>query len=115
MRFVDDFVILDIDQGKLCSLVPKINTFLNINLELKLHPKKIHLQSIDKGVDFLGYYIKPTHTLVRQNVVRRFKDKLYKNRDDEGFFGVADISMIKSYLGHFSHADSFRLRQKLTR
>lgn len=29
------------------------------------------------------------------------------------FFSIDDIPMIKSYLGHFGHANSFRLRRKL--
>jgi hypothetical protein len=75
---------------------------------------KTILQPIEKGIDFLGYFIKPTHTLVRQKVVKRFKDKLYKRRDsDDGFFSVGDIPMIKSYFGHFLHANSYNLVREL--
>lgn len=114
IRYVDDFIILDTDLHKLKSFIPQIDNFLNKKLGLRLHPNKINLQNIEKGIDFLGYFVKPTHTLVRQKVVKRFKNKLYKRRNpDDGFFSLSDIPMIKSYLGHFSHANSFNLRKKL--
>ncbi|MEI6659993.1 MAG: reverse transcriptase/maturase family protein [bacterium] len=114
VRYVDDFVIVDISHHKLRSSVAIIDSFLQVRLGLKLHPRKIRLQETRKGVDFLGYFVKPSHILVRQSVVKRFKDKLCKHRDNEdGLFKVEDISMIKSYLGHFSHANTYNLRKKL--
>lgn len=115
-RYVDDFIMIDIKKEKLLVYIPPIQNFLKEHLKLDLHPSKISLQHVSKGIDFLGYFIKPTHTLVRQKVVKRFKDRLRKQRDKgDGLFKVDDISMIKSYLGHFSHANSFRLVKKLTR
>ena len=69
-------------------------------------------------IDFLGYFVKPTHILVRNKVVRRFKKKLYeaKQRSDwknKGVLNISQISMIQSYLGHFSFANSFNLVKKL--
>lgn len=114
IRYVDDFIIIDNSKDKLKSLIPIIDNFLQNNLGLKIHPRKIILQETRKGIDFLGYYVKPTYTLVRQKVVKRFKDRLYKRRNPiDGFFSLSDISMIKSYLGHFSHANSFNLRRRL--
>jgi RNA-directed DNA polymerase len=113
-RYVDDFVVVDSNKEILLSSIVPIRDFLKEELGLDLHPDKIVLQHISKGIDFLGYYIKPTHTLVRQKVVKRFKYKLYTKRDSEdGFFSLSDISMIQSYLGHFSHCNSFNLRRKL--
>lgn len=113
VRYVDDFVIVDVSQLKLRSLILVIDKFLQKKLGLQLHPRKIILQEMRKGVDFLGYFIKPSHILVRQKIVRRFKNRLYKNIDDEGFLPVSDIPMIQSYLGHFSHANSWNLRRHL--
>lgn len=114
MRYVDDFIILDEDRGKLKEIIEKVDWFLKENLQLCLCQEKTILELTEKGIDFLGYFIKPTHTLVRQNVVKRFKKKLYEQRDNEdGLFSVDDISMIKSYLGHFSHANSYNLVKKL--
>ncbi len=110
-RYVDDFIMINPDKDILLAYIPCIRNFLKQHLALELHPEKIVLQHVSKGVDFLGYFIKPTHVLVRQKVVRRFKDKLYRRLDSDGFVSVDDISMIQSYLGHFGHANSYRLRK----
>ena len=113
-RYVDDFIMIDGDKSKLLSYINYIREFLKERLDLDLHPDKITLQHVSKGIDFLGYFINPTHTLVRQSVVRRFKNKMYKQRNnDDGFFSIDDIPMIRSYLGHFGHADSYNLRRGL--
>lgn len=52
--------------------------------------------------------------LVRQSVVKRFKGKLYARRGRDGLYSVNDIPMIKSYLGHFSHANTFNLIKELS-
>ena len=114
IRYVDDFVILSEDKEKLVETVNLVDRFLQDNLHLCLCKDKTVLQPTERGIDFLGYFIKPTHTLVRQKVVKRFKDRLYKRRNpNDGFFSLSDISMIKSYLGHFGHANSFNLRRRL--
>ena len=113
-RYVDDFIMIDGDKSKLLLYVNYIKEFLKEELDLDLHPDKITLQHVSKGIDFLGYFVRPTHTLVRQSVVRRFKRELYRRRNQEdGFFSLEDIPMIMSYLGHFGHADSFNLRRAL--
>lgn len=111
-RYVDDFIMVSSDKNVLLSYIPCIRNFLRQHLALELHPEKIVLHHVSKGIDFLGYFIKPTHVLVRQKVVRRFKDKLYRRQDDDGFLSVDDIPMIQSYLGHFGHANSYRLRNR---
>ena len=114
LRYVDDFILISDHKDELKSIISLIDTFLVEHLELKLHPRKIILQPTRHGVDFLGYYIKPTHTLVRRKVVKRFKNKLREKRDpNDGLFRIADIPMIMSYLGHFGHANSFNLIKKL--
>ena len=76
--------------------------------------EKNRLYDIETGIDFLGYYIKPTHTLVRRKVVKRFKKRLYECRKNEdGLLNVGDIPMVQSYLGHLGHANSYNLRKKL--
>jgi len=115
VRYVDDFVMMDEDKDKLNLYIRQIDNFLIVTLNLHIHPRKIYLQPALHGIDFLGYFIKPTHTLVRQSVVRRFKDKLYHRRNqNDGLFSVDDIPMIKSYLGHFGHANTYNLREHLS-
>lgn len=58
-RYVDDFILIHQDKEKLKNLIPHIRTYLETNLHLVLHPKKIYLQPISHGVEFLGAIIKP--------------------------------------------------------
>lgn len=114
LRYVDDFVLISEDRERLRACVKLIDAFLQERLQLGIHPDKIVLQPVSYGVDYLGYYIKPTHMLVRQKVVRRFKNKLHRISadNDEVSQDQAKIllPMINSYYGHFCHAQSYSLR-----
>jgi len=115
VRYVDDFILLDRDKEKLKFWRDEINDFLKENLKLELNLNKIKIQPIDKGIDFLGYFVKPDYTLVRKKVVKRLKDKLYRlNNAKEGIPGLNKIlATINSYYGHFKHASSFNLRKHI--
>jgi RNA-directed DNA polymerase len=110
IRYVDDFIILYEDKEKLKEATNEVGRFLKEKLHLKLCESKTILQRVEKGIDFLGYYIKPSHMLVRRKVVGRFKKKLYnlKNQSIK-----KTLAMINSYFGHFIHANSFRFRRRI--
>jgi len=61
-RYVDDFVLVEEDRRRLKAAVPAIRTFLHEELGLQLHPKKLYLQHISKGLPFLGAVVWPHHT-----------------------------------------------------
>ena len=110
VRYVDDFIILNRSKEKLKFLIGPINKFLQNNLDSKLNPSKTKLQPIDNGIDFLGYFVKPGYTLVRQKVVKRLKNKMYTLKE------IPDskiLATINSYYGHFRHAFSFNLRKDI--
>ena len=115
LRYVDDFVLLDKNKEKLKSLISSINEFLKTELDLELRLSKTKLQPVDKGISFLGYFVKPHYTLVRQKIVSRLKDKLHKlNKGGGKIKDLKEIlAMINSYYGHFSHAFSFNLRKDI--
>jgi len=117
LRYVDDLVLLNKNKEKLKFLKDKINLFLKENLDLALNLNKTKLQSIDKGIEFLGYFVKPNYILIRQRVVGRLKDKLYQlSQVPDPKFQVPSpkiLAMINSYYGHFKHAFSFNLRKDI--
>ena len=81
-----------------------------------LHPKKLIIEDINKGIDTLGYLIKPTHILVRKRVVKNFKKKLFQFQKDLPLNKVKldfILSSLNSYYAHFRHADSYKLRKHL--
>lgn len=113
LRYVDDFVILSPDASQLRVWQAQIEEFLQSKLKLRLHPKRRKLLPISNGIDFLGYIIRPGYILVRRRVVNNLKEKIrqFKQARVKDFRKFHDS--IESYLGHFKHASSYRLTNKL--
>ena len=126
MRYVDDFILLAKSKIELLDLKDEIENYLRYELKLQLRDRYF-LKQTKQGIDFLGYIVKPTHTLVRQRVVNNFKYKKAKFLDEcfnevKSLFplnktcSLEDAKKFKelnaSYYGHFKHADSYKLIQK---
>ncbi|HEX8947226.1 MAG TPA: reverse transcriptase/maturase family protein [Candidatus Paceibacterota bacterium] len=60
IRYADDFVFLSEDRAWLEGLLPRIRTFLATKLKLELHPRKVSIETLASGVDFLGGCTFPT-------------------------------------------------------
>lgn len=58
-RYVDDFYIVSTDKSALVQATDQIETYLERELALVLHPHKRHLQDIQRGVAFLGAVVYP--------------------------------------------------------
>jgi RNA-directed DNA polymerase len=127
VRYVDDFVLIHHDRAQLAAWLPQIEQFLQDRLRLKLKAD-IRLKPLTAGLDFLGYWIYPTHTLVRPRVIHHAREKLdawqqrHVRRTANGWRINADAqqqdrlrSVWASYQGHFRHADSLRLQQAFYR
>lgn len=117
LRYVDDLLLLSQNKDELKLWRGEIDRFLQDKLKLKLHPQKQVLQTIDKGIDFVGFIVKPNYTLMRRRIVKNLKEKLWKlnqNLEEITEQGIKQtLSMVNSYYGQFRHAKTFGLRQKL--
>jgi len=115
-RYTDDFVIVSSDQNYLKNLLPVIETFLLERLKLKLHPEKISIRTVQKGIDFLGYNVFPHHQLVRTKTKQRIFKKL-KARVKEYKSGIISEETLnqslQSFQGVLSHANASELTKKL--
>jgi len=115
VRYVDDFILLDKSKLAFSGLENKINLFLKNELDMKLNMNKTKFLSASRGIEFLGYFIKPCYVLVKQGVVKRFKNKLYvlnrKIIESADFRNI--LAMLNSYYGYFGHAFSFNLRRDI--
>lgn len=100
LRYCDDFIIVSRDRDYLLNLIPQLTLFLKDKLLLQLHPDKIDLRSWNQGIDFLGYVVKPTATLLRHKTKKRMLRKV-------------DQANATSYLGVCAHADTYELSQLL--
>src|SRR5262249_6287772 len=117
LRYVDDFVLVHHDREQLAAWRDAIEAFLvrELRLELKADQK---LLPLERGIDFLGYVIFPTHTVVRRRVIGHARAKLHEweQRGDRSSHALEGLRSIwASYAGHFSHAASLRTILSITR
>jgi hypothetical protein len=101
----------------------QIEAFLRDRLRLRLKDDQ-RLCRLTDGIDFLGYVVRPTHTLVRRRVVAHAHEALgaWERQHVRGRKLLAaedDLRAIRavaaSYSGHFRHANSHRLRARFRR
>jgi RNA-directed DNA polymerase len=115
-RYTDDFVIVSHDKEFLSNILEDISRFLEENLALELHPKKVIIRKYRQGVDFLGYVTMPHYRLLRTKTKKRIFKKL-KVRIFEHRSGKIDKESLnqclQSYLGVLSHADTYNLQKDI--
>jgi len=122
LRYVDDFLLLSKDKEELKQWRNLISEFLEGNLGLELNHKKQILQTTDKGINWLGYIVKPNYILVRRRVIKSLKNRLFRFNQALAGYTEGDpplelvqkmLAIINSYFGHLRHADTFKLRKHL--
>ncbi len=116
IRYADDFVIIDSNQEYLNSLMDPIGSFLNINLNLKLHPQKTEIRKFDQGIDFLGYVVLPHYLVLRTKTKNRMFKKIKNNKAklDQGLISEEFFSQsLQSYYGILKYCEGYGLRQGL--
>ena len=120
-RYVDDFYLVHRDKKVLLGALSKITAHLNENYGLIVHPKKIYLQPVEHGVNFLGAYLKPHRRYVTRRVVGAVYKSLLKheemlmkmgNKNDKKTLKYIQ-SRINSYFGYMARFKTFKLRAKL--
>ncbi|PWB39004.1 MAG: hypothetical protein C3F02_01185, partial [Parcubacteria group bacterium] len=100
IRYADDFVFLSDDQHELLGIVKPIHDFLNEKLKLQIHPQKISLSTLTRGIDYLGYVNFPHHRVLRTKT---------KNRA----LRLVNSKNLSSYLGVCKYAKTLILQQQL--
>jgi RNA-directed DNA polymerase len=120
-RYVDDMVFVHADKEFLKAVVLKAGEYLRNELKLGLHPKKIYLQPLAKGIGFLGTFIKPWRIYIGKKTKENFYEKAgewnrqaeksrgFKCKEDAGKF----IACVNSYLGIMKHYETYKLRKKI--
>ena len=116
IRYVDDFVILEDDKDRLWQIRDRITEFLAEHLRLCLHPVKQYVRPVPCGLDFLGYYVYPTHRLLRRTSGFKFARNLKRMQSQyrEGAITLSAVQQrVASWIGHANHADTNGLRTAL--
>lgn len=105
VRYVDDIVILDKTPQNLNQYYSKICNFTETELNIKFNPSKKEINTIDKGINFVGYITKPYRKYVRRSTIKNiyYTEKVLKNHRQS----------LNSYLGMLRHSNSYRERVKI--
>ena len=118
IRFVDDFLIICDDKGKILEVVPKLVMIVS-HYGLHIHKNKRYLQPVSHGVLFVGGYIKPRRTYVSSRTIGRFqeRDSGFRKQLDENkkltYYDLERIEqVINSYLGFCVHHKSYQIRKE---
>ena len=118
IRFVDDFLIICDDKGKILEVVPKLVMIVS-HYGLHIHKNKRYLQPVSHGVLFVGGYIKPRRTYVSSRTIGRFQERVFgfrKQLDENKKLTYYDLErieqVINSYLGFCVHHQSYQIRKE---
>ena len=112
-RYVDDFVVIGRDKKLILDIIHDARLFLRDELGLTLHPDKVYLQDVKKGVKITGSIIKPHRMYVSNNTISHMFDvigkwnKTTKPADDET---LKFVKRINSLFGHLVHKNSYSIR-----
>jgi retron-type reverse transcriptase len=106
VRYADDFVFLREDRGALETLIPKIGGFLELELKLSLHPRKVSIKTWASGVDFLGWVCFPGHKVLRTNTKRRALKRITADPNP---------SRVASYLGMLKYGNARGIERKIAK
>jgi len=116
VRYVDDFVILEKGKDSLSIIRMRIKSFLKRVLFLKIEDRKIQINKISFGVDFVGFVVFKKLIRVRTRNYTRFRKML---NDKIKLYHSKKLSMLKlnasfqSYLGHLSHSNSNKIKERI--
>ncbi len=103
-RYADDMVILAENKPYLHQLLAEIRLYMQdkLNLEIK---QNYQIFPVDvRGIDFVGYVFRHTHTLLRKSIKQNFARMITKRKNNKS---------IASYKGWACHCDSKNLLKKL--
>lgn len=101
IRYADDFVFFSENRKWLENLISKIRDYLEQNLKLQLHPKKVSITTLASGIDFLGWVHFADHRVLRTASKKRMMKRISENPSDP---------TLQSYLGLLKHGNTRKIR-----
>lgn len=72
VRYMDDFIILDMNKNKLEKILSKIKIFLEQELKLQFN-NKTKIGKISQGIEFVGYIIFSGRKIIKKQTTYRFR------------------------------------------
>ena len=116
VRYTDDFILIHKNKKYLEELIPQIEAFLTQKIQLNLHPKKVILNKLTRGIDFLGYVVLPYRQVLRtktkNRMFRKLEEKFTQFKQDQ-IDRKKLRQTINSYLGVLKHCRSQNLKGQI--
>jgi RNA-directed DNA polymerase len=113
VRYVDDFALFHDDKLILVEARQAIEDYLD-KIRLKIHPIKSQLFETRKGANFLGFRVLPDRIRVRNDNVRKARQRIKQMHIDliDGKIEQHEIARsMQSWFAHLDHGDTWQLRQ----
>lgn len=116
VRFVDDFSFVCKTKEDAIYFKRASRNQLRYILNIQMHPNKIYIQEVKKGIKMVGGVIKPGRAYLSNRTVGNFinavsyLEEACKNCDKEAIY--ANVRSINSYLGFLIHYQSYGIRRK---
>lgn len=106
-RYVDDLVMFGDCGSDLNDKYELMCNFVSENLLIEFHPNKKEINTVDKGINFVGYIIKPHRKYLRRTTV----ENLYSKVPDRQTFKELQPT-VNSYFGMMRQANCYNERKK---
>jgi retron-type reverse transcriptase len=103
-RYADDLVILAEDKPQLHQLLADIRLYFQVELKLEIKDNYQIFPVQARGIDFIGYVFRHTHTRVRKSIKKNCARKIKRSNNPQSK---------ASYNGWFKHGNCIHLKQKL--
>lgn len=114
-RYADNIVILGGDKQQLRDLFYNIQDYLNNKLKLNFKDNWQIFKVDSRGIDFVGYRVFHTHTLLRKRIKKRFCKKINKLNKKQNLDKDTYKQKICSYIGWIKYCNGRNLLNKMSK
>ncbi len=115
IRYVDDFIILDVNKSKLVEYQERIRDHLAA-LKLELHPDKSKIIPLRNGVSFVGYRIFYHYKILRKSNRKSFEKAFEKKLSfyqKEMQSKQECIKFLEGWFGYAQWANTYNYRKRI--
>lgn len=115
-RYVDDFVLVSESKRRLLEAIPKFRAYLS-GIGITLHPRKLELQSVYKGIKFTGMVVKRERIYASNRMVSNFEQLIHHMNILPIDYSIEQLEhyvcSINSYLGLMRYCNSYAIRKRV--
>lgn len=125
VRFVDDFAFVCKDKEDAKYFRQWSREMLRLLLKIRMHPDKVYIQEVKKGIKIVGSVVKPGRTYLINRTVSGFMTAVEELETicniahdgpttiEEGLAIEKKVKSINSYMGFLVHHKSYAIRRKV--